>query len=86
MKHTRVAASDCPYCGLHANTATDVTGTRGPKPGNYTICLKCAGLSIFKEDLSLREAEEEDLELLTEENLEKILKYQTALIQATIYK
>jgi hypothetical protein len=47
----------CPGCGKR-NELHDCISDPGdppPKPGDFTICIKCARLLVFNLDLSLRE-------------------------------
>ncbi len=86
MKHTSVDECPCPHCGVMTDRATDVVGTAGPSPGCYTICVKCVGLCIFKEDMTLRQATDEDLAKLSEKHLEQVYEYQMAALKAVVLK
>jgi hypothetical protein len=52
----RFAASACPRCGTPVDAATGVFDARdgSPGPGDVTVCLYCAAVSVFDADLRLR--------------------------------
>lgn len=54
MRQTRLPASQCPYCETKLDAATDLETVVMPKPGDISICIKCAQLLIFTDDLTLR--------------------------------
>jgi hypothetical protein len=49
-----VPPTKCPECGVVNSGALGVDGTR-PKKGDVSICMYCRHISIFTEDLGLRE-------------------------------
>jgi Zn ribbon nucleic-acid-binding protein len=51
----RIPLSACPACGHRFDGATCVGADGIPKPGDYTICIKCGHLMAFADDLTLRE-------------------------------
>lgn len=54
MTH-RIPASECTNCGRKLDAADTVSkASTGPKPGDYTICLRCGHLMIYGEDHILR--------------------------------
>lgn len=59
----RVPKSPCPSCGhIHDGAlASNEEGVEGPKPNDYTICLKCRAVNVYGEGLLLREPTEADL-------------------------
>jgi hypothetical protein len=81
--------SRCPACAhqLDASTATEGEGARSPEPGDCTICLNCASVLMFRDDMTvrlatpteLREAEESQPE--TFKKLRKVGEAVTLLIQ-----
>jgi hypothetical protein len=50
----KVPPSPCLACGEINNMAMATFGERPPKPGDYTVCLKCGHLMVFADDLSMR--------------------------------
>ena len=42
----------CAHCGhvMTNSSGHDV----GPEPGDFTLCIRCAGLNVFGKDLALR--------------------------------
>jgi hypothetical protein len=54
MTTTRLKLSNCPRCDYKVDAATPVfDDTVCPKPGDFTICINCATLLIFTEDMGL---------------------------------
>jgi hypothetical protein len=48
-------ASTCRRCRQRLDAATDVEGYAGPTPGAVSICFYCGTVSMFTDDLTLRE-------------------------------
>jgi hypothetical protein len=55
MKTIDTPADKCSSCGYRFNATTDLTGDAVPRPGDYSICIKCGHLMVFNDDLRLRE-------------------------------
>ena len=53
----------CPFCGtlLNAATAGPMNPDAVPDPGDWTICIKCAGVLTFTDDLRVRELTDAEL-------------------------
>lgn len=54
-----IKAQQCPICGTNIDCLTGSLNTKKahtPTPGSIVVCIKCAGIQITKEDLSLRAA------------------------------
>jgi hypothetical protein len=51
----------CPYCGHKLNAAGLPSGDAAPAPGDYSVCIACAGVLIFGDDLALRKPEPGEL-------------------------
>lgn len=51
----RMPVCHCPHCGYKLDAAS-VPGNKGkrPIPGDFSVCLKCAAVLRFKDDLTLR--------------------------------
>jgi hypothetical protein len=45
----------CVQCNAELNTARNMDTDSMPEPGDFTICLYCSHLMVFKDDLTLRE-------------------------------
>lgn len=56
----------CPYCGHGLDGYTGITGDATPEPGDASLCVYCAGLLVFAEDLTPREPTEAELPELLE--------------------
>lgn len=49
-----VPPSPCLGCGRINDMAASTFGGRGPKPGDFTICIDCGHLMAFAEDMTMR--------------------------------
>jgi hypothetical protein len=59
----------CPHCGKPNTGATGLESLENiPAPGNFSICLYCAELGIFCDDLSIRRVTREDIAQLPPED------------------
>jgi hypothetical protein len=54
-RDTRLQPSPCPYCDAPLDAATSPKGYE-PSPGCFSVCINCAQLLVFRDDLSLRAA------------------------------
>jgi hypothetical protein len=64
MKTTKLGVtSRCPYCAYELDAASTVPGVpdASPNSGDVTICIACAGVMIFQQDLSVRKPTEVEL-------------------------
>lgn len=48
---TRTPPTCCPYCGFKLRTASHVSLSIRPNPGDPVICTSCAELLVFADDL-----------------------------------
>lgn len=64
MLTTRVPESSCPHCKNKLDAATHEY-EKAPRPGDVSVCLKCAGINIYRDDLTLRAATGADLDKLS---------------------
>ena len=51
----------CPHCGAKTDQTSGVDSEHGPEPGSPSICLYCAGICIFTDELKLRVPLEHEL-------------------------
>jgi len=70
----------CSVCGHDLDGATQINGDNKPKPGDVSICVGCANIAIFDDDLNLRQPDlDEEQELLKDQTIAeaqtKILLY-----------
>ena len=65
--HGQIPVQFCESCGYTLDAATGCQGDNPPKSGDITVCLRCAELMVFNEDLTLRRANIDDLLELDEE-------------------
>ena len=59
---TRVAACSCPYCGSKLDAASGLDEAAKPKPGCLSVCIECAEICVFNEQLALEKPEHGTLE------------------------
>jgi hypothetical protein len=67
MTATRVEQHPCPYCAhlLDAVTPTPANPNATPSEGDITVCIECACVLIFKEDLTVRKPTQPELVLFS---------------------
>jgi hypothetical protein len=51
---TEIPATACPYCDYASDSAADLEGQETPSPEDFSICISCAQILIFADDLTLR--------------------------------
>lgn len=57
FKTTRTKPSLCPACGYAVDAASPTLDPRAvPKPGDISLCLRCAAVNRFGADLSIEAA------------------------------
>jgi hypothetical protein len=44
----------CPWCGHRMGYAGAPDGERGPRRGDFSICIRCGGLAVFTRSLRFR--------------------------------
>jgi hypothetical protein len=80
MTKTRVPHSECPVCGY---TLTGATGafdpTSTPKPGDLSVCAKCAAPLVFNSDLTIRLLSDTELQALPPGEADQLRRAQNAL-------
>jgi hypothetical protein len=77
-----VPESTCPECGYISDRVTAIGDAPAPKPGDLSLCIKCACLAAFTDDLTLRPANDDELfwaatDRLTQDARAAILKVQS---------
>jgi hypothetical protein len=69
--------NSCPYCGYFSDrAATFEKETRQPEIGDRSICIKCAKLSEFDENLKLIKS---NIRLLDIEDAQEVRKIQVLI-------
>lgn len=51
MHTTRTRPVPCPHCTYEMDAVSNMEGHHGPKPGDWAVCLCCAGPLVFDADL-----------------------------------
>jgi len=54
----------CPYCGKRFDHTSDVESEHVPEPGNITICVGCAGILVFGNNMEIQKPTPDQLEEL----------------------
>lgn len=75
MEDHKMPESPCPDCGLEQDSALGETG-HAPSKGDVSICIKCAGISVFGDGMVRRPPTEEEI---LEMPLDEISRYQRAI-------
>ena len=44
----------CPTCFYELDCATNTTGSRRPRPGDFSVCMKCGEIMVFDESLRFK--------------------------------
>lgn len=57
----QVPESICPFCFCILDTASNTYGTTAPEPGDHTLCIRCANVLRFDENLQLVAAKWDDI-------------------------
>jgi hypothetical protein len=61
MVDIQVPESVCPFCFILLDTVNNTDGGTAPDPGDFTVCLGCASVMRFDENLQLVAAKFEDI-------------------------
>lgn len=71
----------CPHCGREADAATDMTTQEVPDPGSLSVCIGCGALSIFGDDMQLRELTLEERQKVRDdpETMAEVRRHQRAV-------
>ena len=88
MKTYRADHGRCPTCNtiLDASTSTKKKSSRGPNPGDYTICIECLTWLVYKDDMTLRIMIQKDIEDMSEEDARKLRALTLSFSQFKQYK
>jgi len=63
MDHIKVIDTKCPHCGKELNSSLNTdSDERPPMPGDASICIDCAGIGVFNDDMQLMLPDRETLE------------------------
>jgi hypothetical protein len=54
--------AECAHCGYKIDRAANTVRNEKPHPGDFTICMACAKVLVFNEDLKLRKPSPEETE------------------------
>jgi hypothetical protein len=60
MTSYRLKETRCPWCEYRIDGATDLADERGPEPGDLSICIACASLLKFDQDLTPQKVSEDE--------------------------
>ena len=85
---TKLDADRCPKCGHLFNSATCVDETKGdiePTAGDISLCVNCAAILEFDENLKLRMCDDKTINELDDELLNEIIKVKTSILSKVKY-
>lgn len=73
--------SHCPHCGREGDAASDMTTNEVPDPGSLSVCIGCGALSMFGDDMKLRELTREERQKVRDdpEVLAEVRRHQRAV-------
>lgn len=72
MRSSTVPLDRCRVCASPNDRAADLFGAQRPTPGDFSICINCGALSMYNDDLSLREPTDDEREQLPDLGLRAI--------------
>jgi len=72
---TDIPKSRCPFCGYRSEAAS-TPGDKSPEPGHIAVCISCASVLMFNEDLRLRAMTQGEFADLHPDNRDEILLIQ----------
>jgi hypothetical protein len=78
---TRMPPQACPRCGKMLD-ANDGELGRVPKPGALTVCVSCAAVSVFSDEMRLLAVTPDEFDALPTETQDEIGSIQTLIILA----
>lgn len=78
-KPRKTKLSHCLACGHPLNGASRVDGDNDPIPGSISICIRCANIAVFDDDLNLRHLTQE--EKYAFENAPEIVAVQNTILK-----
>jgi hypothetical protein len=79
--------SFCPNCKHQLDRATSTTQKGAfPVPGDFTVCIDCASVLVFTQDLYLRKPTEADWGSVTPELSTHLLKLQLAIMDRQVQR
>ena len=75
---TDIPESRCPFCGYRSETAS-APGDKSPEPGHIAVCISCASVLVFNDDLRLRAMTQAEFADLHPDNRKEILLIQRGI-------
>jgi hypothetical protein len=82
MLTTQIERDACPFCGhqLDAVTAGPENPDATPLPGDLTVCIQCAGLLVFDDQMKVRPpTSEEQAEMLADPQVIRLVEAITGI-------
>lgn len=84
---TEIPTAYCPSCKTQLDCASDMKAANKPKPGDYTVCIRCGHILIFGAGLKLRELNDSEIvQIAGERHLIEIQKARALMIKAGLMK
>lgn len=75
---TDIPESRCPFCGYRSEAAS-APGDKSPEPGHVAVCISCASVLVFNDDLLLRAMTQGEFADLHPDNRKEILLIQRGI-------
>ena len=72
--------SSCPVCKHKFNRVSDLKESKRPKPGDITLCIKCAAVLHFDKEMRVQKLP--CMDLLDEAHQNQIQKLRAAILTA----
>ena len=77
---TAVKATSCPHCNAVLDMVTGPSGHK-PSPGDLTVCLSCASVLQFNDEMVIEAMSEEEIRALPEDAQSRLAKAKYAIAQ-----
>jgi hypothetical protein len=75
---TDIPKNRCPFCG-YLSEAASTPGDKSPEPGSIAVCMSCASVLVFDNDLLLRAMTQAEFADLHPDNRKEILLIQRGI-------
>lgn len=69
----------CPWCRTKLDAASDPVGDATPKPGDLSVCINCAAMLTFGDDLKLRALSAKEIAALPIDTARELVRYAMAV-------
>lgn len=63
MSNHRTIPCPCPYCHNPLSAVGQLDNGAKPFPGDFSVCITCAGVLVFCDDLTVRKPTQEERDI-----------------------